>query len=105
MLLEGQAGIGKTTFCNILTEDWGKDELFQQFRLVLLLPLRDERVSTAQFLSDLVKRLKNDDKLCDSVIEECDENGGENVLIVAVGWDELSESQCNKGKFLYNLLI
>ena len=105
VLLEGHAGIGKTTFCTILTEDWSKEEILQQFKLVLLLPLRDKRVAEAQSLSDLVKRLKNDDKLCDSVIEEFDENGGENVLIVADGWDELSESQRSKGQFLYNLLV
>ena len=105
VLLEGHAGIGKTTFCTILTEEWGIDELFQQFKLVLLLPLRNLRIATAQSISDLVKRLKNDDKLCNSVIEEFDENGGENVLIVADGWDELSESQRSEGQFLYNLLI
>ena len=105
VLLEGHAGIGKTTFCTILTEGWSKEEILQQFKLVLLLPLRDKRVAEAQSLSDLVKRLKNDDKLCDSVIEEFDENGGDNVLIVADGWDELSESQRSKGQFLYNLLV
>ena len=105
VLLEGHAGIGKTTFCTILTEDWSKEEILQQFKLVLLLPLRDKRVAEAQSLSDIVKRLKNDDKLCDSVIEEFNENGGDNVLIVADGWDELSESQRSKGQFLYNLLV
>ena len=47
VLLEGHAGIGKTTFCTILTEDWSKEEILQQFKLVLLLPLRDKEVSAA----------------------------------------------------------
>ena len=113
VLLEGHAGIGKTTFCTILTEDWSKEEilqqfkekLLQQFKLVLLFPLRDKEVSATKCLADLLKLLKDDKKLCDEVIAEFDENGGENVLIIADGWDELSESQRNEKSFLYKLLV
>ena len=105
VLLEGHAGIGKTTFCTILTEDWSKEEILQQFKLVLLLPLRDKEVSAAKCLADLLKLLKDDKKLCDEVIAEFDENGGENILIIADGWDELSESQRNEKSFLYKLLV
>ena len=105
VLLEGHAGIGKTTFCTILTEDWSKEKILQQFKLVLLLPLRDKEVSAAKCLADLLKLLKDDKKLCDEVIAEFDENGGENVLIIADGWDELGESQRNEKSFLYKLLV
>ena len=105
VLLEGHAGIGKTTFCTILTEDWSKEEILQQFKLVLLLPLRDKEVSEAQSLSDLLKFLNDDKELYDEVIAEFKKNGGENVLIIADGWDELSESQRNKKSFLYKLIV
>ena len=105
VLLEGHAGIGKTTFCTILTEDWSKEEILQQFKLVLLLPLRDKEVSEAHSLVDLLKFLNDDKELCDEVIAEFKKNGGENVLIIADGWDELSESQRNEKSFLYKLLV
>ena len=105
VLLEGHAGIGKTTFCTILTEDWSKEKILQQFKLVLLLPLRDKEVSEAHSLVDLLKFLNDDKELCDEVIAEFKKNGGENVLIIADGWDELSESQRNEKSFLYKLLV
>ena len=38
VLVEGDAGIGKTTLCIAVSEDWANRKLFQQFELVLLLP-------------------------------------------------------------------
>ena len=43
VLVEGDAGIGKTTLCTSVSEDWANGKLFQQFELLLLLPLRQKK--------------------------------------------------------------
>lgn len=105
VLLEGEAGIGKTTVCTSISEDWADRKLFQQFQLVLLLPLRHERVSAAKSLSGLLEVLYRDKEVCDSVVKYLEKEEGEHVLIVADGWDELNEDQRREGSFMYRLLF
>ena len=54
LIVEGNAGIGKTTLCTMLTEEWANGEILTQFDCVLLLPLRDQLVASASSLSDLM---------------------------------------------------
>ena len=55
VLIEGGAGIGKTTLCISVSEDWANGELFKQFELVLHLPLRMKEVASAGSLTELLK--------------------------------------------------
>ena len=105
VLVEGHAGIGKTTLCIAISEDWANGKLFQQFKLLLLLPLRDPKVSSAQSLSELLELLHSSESICKSVVNYLKEEEGENVLIIADGWDELDKSQQQEGSFLYDLLL
>jgi 5S rRNA maturation endonuclease (ribonuclease M5) len=105
VLVEGGAGIGKTTLCIAISEDWANEKLFQQFKLLLLLPLRHRKVSSAQSLSELLKLLHSSKNVCESVVNYLEEEQGENVLIIADGWDELDESQQQEDSFLYELLL
>ena len=105
VLVEGDAGIGKTTLCTAISEDWANGKLFQQFELLLLLPLRHPKVSSARSLSELLKLLHPSKSICEYVISYLEENEGENVLIIADGWDELDKSQQKEGSFLYDLLL
>ena len=57
VLVEGDAGIGKTTLCISVSEDWANGKLFQQFELVLLLPLRMNTVTSAGSLPKLLQLL------------------------------------------------
>ena len=104
ILVEGDAGIGKTTLCTAISEDWANEKLFQQFKLLLLLPLREKAVSSASTLTELLSLLHSSTTLCNCVANFLEENEGENVLIVADGWDELAESKRQNDSFLYNLL-
>lgn len=54
VLVEGDAGIGKTTLSVSISEDWTNRKLFQQFQLVLLLPLRMKIVASAGSLPELL---------------------------------------------------
>ena len=105
VLVEGDAGIGKTTLCISVSEDWANRKLFQQFELVLHLPLRMKAVASAGSLPELLKPLHSDPSIRDSVGRYLEKEEGENVLIIADGWDELSESERHEGSFLYQLLF
>ena len=105
VLVEGDAGIGKTTLCIAVSEDWANGKLFQQFELVLLLPLRMKAVASAGSLPELLNLLHPSPRLCDSVARYLEDEEGESVLIIADGWDELGESQRQEGSFLYQFLF
>ena len=105
VLVEGGAGIGKTTFTISLSEDWACDKLFADFELVLLLPLRQEEVASAGSLPELLKLLHSSPHVCESVSSYLEQEEGEKVLVIADGWDELSECKRRKGSFLYQLLF
>jgi hypothetical protein len=103
--VEGDAGIGKTTLCTAIAEDWASMKLFQQFKLLLLLPLRETLVSIASSLIKLLRLLHSSENICQSVASILEEEEGEDVLIVADGWDELAKSKRQEDTFLCNLLF
>ena len=105
VLVEGDAGIGKTTLTISLSEDWACDKFFTEFELVLLLPLRHEKVASAGSLAELLKLLHSSPSVCESVSSYLEEEEAEKVLVIADGWDELSECKRKKGSFLYQLLF
>ena len=104
ILVEGDAGIGKTTLCTAIAEDWANGKLFQQFKLLLLLPLRETFVSSASLFTELLDPLHSSKNICKCVANTLEEDEGENLLIVADGWDELAESKRQEDSFLYRLL-
>ena len=105
VLVEGGAGIGKTTLSVSLSVDWMYGKLFQEFELLLLLPLRHEKVARAGSLPELLKLFHTSPRVCESVASYLEDEEGKNVLVIADGWDELSESQRNESSFLYQLLF
>ena len=105
LIVEGNAGIGKTTLCTMLTEEWANGEILKQFDCVLLLPLRERSVSTATTLPQLFKLLHSSERIRTSVIEELEEREGESVLIIADGWDELDQESCSNSSFLHEFLF
>ena len=105
LIVTGNVGIGKTTLCTMLTEEWAKGEILTQFDCVLLLPLRKRSVSTATTFLQLFKLLHSSEMIRTSVIEELEEREGEGVLIIADGWDELDNENRSDISFLHNLLF
>ena len=105
LIVEGNAGIGKTTLCTMLTEEWANGEILTQFDCVLLLPLRDQLVSSASSLPDLLPLYHPDETVCGSVVQQLKRTRGKGVLIIADGWDELSEKKRSKNSFMYQLLF
>ena len=105
VLVEGDAGIGKTTLSTSISEDWSRDKLFKGYELLLLLPLRYKKVASAGSLPELLQLLHPSPGVCESVARYLEEGEGEKVVIIADGWDEVSESNRQEGSFLYQLLF
>ena len=105
VLVEGDAGMGKTTLTISLSEDWARGELFQEFELVLLLSLRHKEVASAGSLRELLKLFHSSQRVSESVASYLEEEEAENVLIIADGWDELGESERREESFLYQFLF
>ena len=105
VLVEGDAGIGKTTLSIAVCEDWANDRLFQQFKLLLLLPLRHRKVASVGSIVELLKRFHPSQDLCTSVAEYLSNIEGEEVLVIADGWDEVSIGGQLKESFLHELLF
>ena len=67
-LVEGAPGVGKSTFAWEFCRRWERGEIAQQYQLVLLLRLRDERMSSAKSLKDLIYH--SSETACQAVIKE-----------------------------------
>ena len=105
VLVEGDAGIGKTTLSISISEGWANGELFQQFELVLLLSLRHKEIASVDSIPELLGLLHSSKNLCSSIADLLEETEGDKVLIIADGWDELSKSQQLEDSFLYKLVF
>ena len=101
VLIEGGAGMGKTSLCTSISEKWAHSTLFQEYQLVLLLPLYKEDliISSSKFPSEWLHEYGS------AVVNYVHEKKGKGVLIIADGWDQLEESLRLEGSFLYKFLF
>ena len=89
VVVDGPPGVGKTTLCQKLCNMWAKNELKECFiDLVLLLPLRDDRITSAENIYDLVSLFHSNENICETVSEHIKERNGKGVLLMFDGWDE-----------------
>ena len=99
ILVEGAPGVGKSTFAWEFCRRWERGEIAQQYDLVLLLPLRDDRISKAKSLKDLIYH--HSEKVRAAVVSELESCLGVNVLLILEGYDELpDECRCQSSLFL-----
>ena len=93
MLIEGAPGIGKTILLKEIAFRWSKNSTLSKFKLIFLLCLRDQRIQQLSSVGDLMDSfLKHHTKRAE-IVEHCNdyffENGGEDVLFLLDGFDEL----------------
>jgi ATP-dependent RNA helicase DHX33 len=90
VLLEGAPGCGKSTLSLQICHLWSKGELFQEYKLVILVRLRDQTVQDAKNIIDLLPC--PNPTMAQDVDKLIGENNGNNVLFVLDGWDEIPQS-------------
>ena len=104
VLIEGGTGTGKTTFCISVSKGWANRELFQQYELLLFLPLNQQEIASVSSLSELIGSLRLQVN-SQTVARDLVKKKGERVLVVADGWNDLHESKRVEGSFLHKLLF
>ena len=87
ILVEGAPGVGKSTFAWKLCWEWTKGKILSQYKLVVLLRLRDKHMREAKTLYDLI--YYKDSKKRTLIVEQIDELNGKEILLLFEGYDEL----------------
>ena len=101
ILVEGAPGVGKSTFAWEYCRRWGEGEIAQQYQLVLLIRLRDDRNSKAKTLKDLIHHPLEGVAEAVNVLES---TAGTNTLIILEGFDELPDT-CRSVNSVFMQLI
>ena len=100
VLIEGAPGVGKTTFSDQFCYKWSQGQVLTDHRLLVLLPLRDNRVRSARNVSDLFQH----PQLQQAIAEEVESSDGESVALWLEAWDELGEEMRNKSSIFLDLV-
>ena len=100
ILIEGAPGVGKTTFSDDFCYEWSQGKLLRGHKLLVLLPLRDNRVKSASNVSDLFQH----PQLQQAIGKEVESSGGEGVALWLEAWDELEEETRKKSSIFLDLI-
>ena len=104
ILVEGGAGMGKTTLCTSLTKGWANGKLFQKYDVLLLIPLGQKEVALAASLLQLIEALKLEVN-SQEMVSYIQGKNGSGVVVIADGWNSLDESERREGSFFHELLF
>ena len=85
VLMEGAPGSGKSTLSFHMCCQWTEVHLFQEYKLVILVRLRE--IANAKSLAELLPQ-RNKEMGC-KIEDTITASDGENVLFILDGWDEL----------------
>ena len=95
ILIEGAPGIGKSLLLKEMAFRWGKQEILQKFKLVLLVCLRDPTVQQMSLIDDLLqsfcKRNRRSSEIASACSDYLSENNGEDLALLLDGYDEYPE--------------
>ena len=102
ILVEGAPGVGKSTFAKEFCRRWERGEVAQQYQLVLLLRLREDRISKAKNLKDLIYHPL--EGVPQAVSEKLLLSRNFHALIILEGFDELPD-HCRSDQSIFVQLI
>ena len=100
VLIEGAPGVGKTTFSEQFCHKWSQGQRLKDHTLLVLLPLRNNRVKSAKSVSDLFLH----PHLQQTIAQEVESTQGEGVVLLLEGWDELEEEMREKSSIFLDLV-
>ena len=87
ILIEGAPGSGKSTLAWYVCQTWESGKLFQNFRTVVYIQLRDPTIQSAKSVEDIIPAESRDQ--AEMVMAEFRKCRGQDLLLVMDGWDEL----------------
>ena len=90
VLMEGAPGCGKSTLSLHICHKWTAGELFQEYKLVILVRLRDSTVQNAKNIAELLPR--QNEVMGQDIEQEIVSINGRGVLFILDGWDELPKT-------------
>ena len=99
ILIEGHAGIGKTTFVKELCIEWAEGKLLTSDKLVLLLLLRDPNVQKITNEHKLIEYFTKSTSKVEQLSSCLEDNHGASVTLIIDGFDELSAKLCQESFF------
>ena len=101
--MEGAPGVGKSTFAWKLCSKWSKGKILSQYKLVVLLRLRDKRVREAKTLYDLI--YYHDPEEQKLIVREIIKSNGKETLLLFEGYDKLpAQLQKDKDSILMQII-
>ena len=91
VLLEGAPGCGKSTLSFHICQQWRDGKLFQEYRLVILVRLRERVVHNCSDIADLMPRRNKSHRVFEELTASGGKGGknGNHTLFILDGWDEL----------------
>ena len=103
ILIEGHAGIGKTTFVKELCIEWAEGKLLTSDKLVLLLLLRDPNVQKITNEYKLIEHFTKSTSKVEQLSSYLEDNHGAGITLIIDGFDELS-TKLRQGSFFRELI-
>ncbi|XP_071494939.1 uncharacterized protein [Diadema antillarum] len=90
LLIQGEGGVGKTTFCAKIAWDWCQGRILQDLDMVLLIPLRD--IKNAISIGGIVETyLSHSNTATKKKIDDYISTNLSRILIIFDGFDEFGE--------------
>ena len=107
ILIEGEAGTGKTILCTLIIDDWASRRHFKEFFIALLLPLDQINNSMASIssIADLFSLLYDFDDDTSSCLVKHLRKHPSKILLIIDGWDQCPEARYQEGSFLNSLIF
>ena len=93
ILVEGAAGIGKTTLCKEITLQWANKVILQNKDMLFLLSMHDPKIGKIVNVELLVKHVFQSEILADKIIDWLIETDGKHLIIVIDGYSEDYENK------------
>ena len=95
ILIEGAPGIGKSLLLKYIACRWGREEILQKFKLVLLVCLRDPAVQQMSTIYDLLKLFCRRDNRAHEIASACgdflSDRYSKDLALLFDGYDEYPE--------------
>ena len=102
VLIEGAAGVGKSTLSWQLCRLWSEGKLQHEWDLVVLVQLRDETTRKATSVYDLLYHPNY--KIRKLLAQEIQKREGKGLMVIFDGYDELSDDQRSEFSLVQRIL-